>query len=114
MLERRAESDPDRRYEVVKSIALRRVARKAVLFSVVAVFLGAGLVFAFASDSSIWVALYSTFFFAAWFIVVIGSLVLGYAKCPRCREPFHSRGFYTNHFSGVCLHCGLKIDGSNV
>jgi hypothetical protein len=31
------------------------------------------------------------------------------ARCPRCGEPFHRRGFFGNPWTRTCLHCGLPL-----
>jgi hypothetical protein len=35
-------------------------------------------------------------------------------KCPRCGELFHCGERYRNDFTRKCLHCGLRLDGSNI
>lgn len=34
-------------------------------------------------------------------------------KCPRCGKLFHCGERYRNDFTRKCLHCGLKLNGSN-
>jgi hypothetical protein len=41
------------------------------------------------------------------------------ARCPKCQKSFHSGpssrwGFVRNSYTRKCLHCGLRLDGSNV
>ena len=102
------------RNAILNGLALRRLIRNGVLICTAAVFVGVGLVIAFASESSVAWAIYGTFFIAAWFFLLLGGLFLSMAKCPRCGQSFHSRGFYTNHFSSSCLSCKVRLDGTNL
>lgn len=35
-------------------------------------------------------------------------------KCPRCGKLFHCGERYRNDFTRKCLHCGLRLNGSNI
>lgn len=58
----------------------------------------------------------------AWAVLgfLLGFVVRAY-PCPRCGKKFHHRqngsgAFRTwvyNDFARSCMHCGLKLDGSN-
>ena len=42
-----------------------------------------------------------------FFVSVVG------LKCPRCNNFFHAGPRYRNDFTRKCLHCGLRLNGSN-
>jgi hypothetical protein len=72
----------------------------------------------------------SAIFQTAWkllWIAAVMAFFLGFVvramKCPRCKLPYHYNydayrakklSWRVNEFSRECLHCGLRLDGSNV
>lgn len=83
--------------------------------------------FSFGIVSGIW---HSSWFNTVWVLLWAGAIVgfllsflmewrIGAAKCPKCRRAFHSGpsprwGFVRNTYARKCLHCGLRLDGSNI
>ena len=52
--------------------------------------------------------------FACCTSIALGLLALAFfTRCPRCRLPFFSSGWWRNVATSKCVHCGLKVDGSN-
>lgn len=67
------------------------------------------------------------FYFMSWslvvreFVVLVGvamyslaTLLLIFARCPRCGHLFHNVLGFNNPFSPVCSHCGLPLAGDDV
>ena len=61
--------------------------------------------------------------FMAWsFFGFILSFFLHYFECPKCGAKFHFRqygkgllsGYMYNDFTRKCMHCGLRLNGSNI
>lgn len=53
--------------------------------------------------------------FACITSLALGLLALAFfTRCPRCRLPFFSTGWWRNLATSRCLHCGLRVDGSNL
>ena len=50
------------------------------------------------------------------FITVVSSMayLLVMYKCPQCGKPFASKWWYGNAFTTKCLHCGVRLDCSNI
>jgi hypothetical protein len=40
---------------------------------------------------------------------IVIAFMLGFSRCPDCKQYFHVRGMTGNIFSGKCLHCGIMI-----
>jgi len=40
---------------------------------------------------------------------IVIAFMLGFSRCPDCKQYFHVRGMTGNIFSGKCLHCGITI-----
>ena len=65
--------------------------------------------------------IYQLFFFWA-FVGFFLSFFVRPFPCPRCGEKFHFKRYSTglfsrwayNDFARKCMHCGLKLDGSNL
>lgn len=51
--------------------------------------------------------------FAGAFVSMFANWAFGASKCPRCGKPFTRRAYSYNTLTSSCLHCGLKLDGSN-
>ena len=60
-------------------------------------------------------------FFAWVFVGFMLSFLLGAIQCPRCSKTYHrkatGKGLFAgesfNYFTKECMHCRLKLDGSN-
>lgn len=57
---------------------------------------------------------------AAFLWAIAAGLIAATAECPNCKKSFHFHGddYFTTSFSNTsakkCLHCGLRLDGSNI
>ena len=60
-----------------------------------------------------WIAV--PIFLGCW-ITVVGSMIylLVAYKCPQCAHPFAFKWWYGNAFTTKCLHCEVKLDGTNI
>lgn len=73
---------------------------------------------------------HSSWFNTIWALLWVGAIVgfllsfplewrISAVRCPKCHSSFHSGpsphwGFVRNSYTRKCLHCGLRLDGSNV
>jgi predicted membrane chloride channel (bestrophin family) len=42
---------------------------------------------------------------------VVIELMIGFSRCPACREYFHVRGMTGNLLARKCMHCGVPLKG---
>ena len=116
----KSENTPDKIREGLRAI---RIMRTASHFPILLLFIF-GLAQAFIFSES-WKE-YSLPLFKLIFLFAAIGFVLGFGvrfmDCPRCGNKFHHKKtgetiikwYMYNEFARACLHCGLKLNGSNI
>jgi hypothetical protein len=104
------------RATIVRKLRARRIAVTAFLIAFATGFFVAGTSTFLQKYFPTAVMIGTVVVFFVCFSVVLGSMVYQLIawRCPKCGKAFAFTWLYHNAFAMKCLHCGVKLDGSNI